>query len=356
MISQCLPSGDLLPTANTNNTGTGSLSWSNPLNILTSNNSYASCGSLLGILASAQTNYMYTTAYGFAVPLTATVCGIEVRVERNAAGLLIGSSVNDKNVFMMKAGAPIGTNHASGSNWSGSDAVAVYGNNADLWGTTWTPAEINAGNFGMALSAQLNAGLASLFLTANVDMTSIKVYYEISTLPVELVSFIGKPQNETVKLEWQTASEKNNRYFDLEKMNDDYSWTALERVAGNGNSLSTLSYQSYDKNPSEINYYRLKQVDYNFKFTYSPVISVEYTLSRDATIRMYPVPATTHLTIATPYHVKKIEVIADDGSVIVPEIEQEDPVKINTAALSPGIYILKLNGDSENSIKKFIKE
>lgn len=195
IFAQTINSGATHPDSCISNAAVGTLAWSSPLDVISSNNSYASCGALLGTLASAQTNYLQASGYGFSIPASATISGIEVRVERNAVGLLIGASVTDKNVYLMKAGTQIGTNHASGAGWSGSDVVAIYGNSADLWGTSWTPAQINATNFGTLFSAQLSAGLSSLYLTANVDAISVTVYYQNSLTPP---SVTGQPSSQTI--------------------------------------------------------------------------------------------------------------------------------------------------------------
>lgn len=356
-FSQCLPTGATAPSTVTNNAVAGSLGWSNLLNGISSNNSYISCGSLLGILASAQTNYIQSSGYGFAIPSTATVCGIEVRVERNATGLLIGSSITDKNVFLTKAGVQVGTNHASGAGWSGSDGVAVYGNNADLWGTTWTPAQINASNFGVLFSAQMNAGLASLFLTANVDAITVTVHYDAGTLPVEFISFKGEPESQTIRLEWLTASEKNNAYFDVEKMNEDYSWSVIETIAGKGNSSGITTYLSYDEHPDPINYYRIRQVDLNRQSSLSETISVDYKTEASNKPLLYPVPANTILTIDYERPVQNVEVFSSEGLAIETGFEkQEKGVRLNITSLAQGIYFLKLYTRSEVIVTRFIKE
>ncbi len=357
LCSQCVPTGAAAPSTVTNNSATGSFSWSNSLNCASSDNSYTSCGVLLGILASAQTNYMQSSGYGFAIPATATVCGIEVRMERHAAGLLIGSSITDKHVFLMKAGAQVGTNHASGSGWSGSDGVAVYGHPADLWGTTWTPAQINASDFGLLFSAQMNAGLASLFLTANIDAISVTVHYNAGILPVEFVSFNGAPESQTIRLEWRTATEKNNAYFDVEKMNEDYSWRVIETVAGNGNSSEVNAYLSYDAHPDAINYYRIRQVDINRQSSLSETISVDYKTPAGSEPLLYPVPASNILHIAYEPAIQHVEVFSSKGLAFETGFLKEDKqILLNIASLPQGIYFLKLYTPTEVIVKRFIKE
>jgi hypothetical protein len=354
---QCVPTGATPPSTLANNAAVGSVTWSNLSNAISSNNSYASCGILLGILGTAQTNYIQALNCGLAIPSTATVCGIEVQVERSAAGLLIGSSVKDQNLFLVKAGAQVGSNHASSSNWAGSDAIAVYGNNADLWGTTWTPAQINASNFGVQLSAQMNAGLASLFLTANVDAIAITVYYTTGTLPVELISFSGQQESQTIRLEWRTASEKNNAYFDVEKMDEHYGWNIIETLAGKGNSSSMTSYTLYDQNPETLNYYRIRQVDVNKQSSLSETISVEYKTGSGNKPKVYPIPANSILHIDSQSPIQSLEIISSKGFEMQAELQQQETgAQINIASLAPGIYFLKMYTRTEVIMTRFVKE
>ncbi len=103
VTSLCGQSPITKPTTSlSNNASVGWLAWSNLGNGISPNNAYISCGALLGVLASAQTNYILASGFGFEIPNDPTITAIEARVERNAAGLLIGSSITDKNVFIIK--------------------------------------------------------------------------------------------------------------------------------------------------------------------------------------------------------------------------------------------------------------
>src|SRR5207342_1501550 len=74
------------------------------------------------------------------IPATAIIRGIQVEIVRKASG----TSVDDEDVLLMKAGSTNGiTDHASGTDWGTSDGTVTYGSATDLWGTTWTAAQIN---------------------------------------------------------------------------------------------------------------------------------------------------------------------------------------------------------------------
>jgi hypothetical protein len=95
------------------------------------------------------------------------------------------------------------------------------------------------------------------------------------SLPIELLSFRGTTDNVKNYLYWKTASEINNDYFTLERSFDGIYFEPLTRVEGVGNSTQLINYSYIDDNPENIiNYYRLKQTDYNGNSSYSNIISI----------------------------------------------------------------------------------
>ena len=108
--------------------------------------------------------------YGFTIPGGATIDGIEVIVGRRNSS---APGLADDIIRLAKAGTAIGDNKSTGVTWPTSEASITYGSPTDLWGTTWTPAEINAGGFGATLNP-LNTGNAE---NAAVDYHRIIVYY-----------------------------------------------------------------------------------------------------------------------------------------------------------------------------------
>lgn len=105
------------------------------------------------------------------------------------------------------------------------------------------------------------AGLISVYY---YDITRFTIDCA-SPLPIELVSFTGEKLfcNENV-LKWSTATETNNDHFEINRSSDAVNYIKIGEEAGAGNSTQTLSYYFLDLNPlPNINYYRLKQVDFN---------------------------------------------------------------------------------------------
>lgn len=98
----------------------------------------------------------------------------------------------------------------------------------------------------------------------------------IVTLPIELTSFTGKKEGRNNELSWETDSEVNNDFFTIEKTTDGVHYEIVGVENGAGNSVNHLNYKLFDTHvEKEINYYRLKQTDYDGKFTYSTLISID---------------------------------------------------------------------------------
>jgi hypothetical protein len=146
-------------------------SWSNTSNIFSSNNSDATV-SLTSSGSNRRSEYLEATGFGFSIPVGSTIDGIEVSVEKSASS---SSSIRDRDVYLTKDGSNnVGDDYAESVDWSTSDATTIYGGAADLWGTTWTAAEINSSNFGLLFKCRNRAGGSR---TASIDHISITVYY-----------------------------------------------------------------------------------------------------------------------------------------------------------------------------------
>ncbi|RKD19043.1 hypothetical protein BCY91_14300 [Pelobium manganitolerans] len=95
-----------------------------------------------------------------------------------------------------------------------------------------------------------------------------------STLPVTLTSFTAKTLDERILLNWKTASEKNNNHFELYRSGDGETFSYLTSLSAAGNTETEQGYQFIDDNPlTGINYYQLKQVDFDGKSTSVAVTS-----------------------------------------------------------------------------------
>jgi Tfp pilus assembly protein PilX len=161
-------SGPRSPTAAT---GT---SWTSPTNAFSSNNTYAT----YSVASGGNSNYLDVTGFGFTIPATALIRGISVSIERKSSAT---NSLRDDDVYIKKSACtdPCGSDRADTSTYYGtSDSSDSHGSSSDLWGKTWTAADINSSSFGVHYRTHNFAGSAA---TASIDQITITVTYSADT-------------------------------------------------------------------------------------------------------------------------------------------------------------------------------
>lgn len=161
------------PTTCATVAGIGTVNWGGPANARTSNNSYATAN-----VDGTTSRYLQCTGYNFAIPTGATITGITVRVERRSSSTANGGS-RDAAMRLVKAGLIGATDRATATIYTTADVIEAHGGATDLWGTTWTPAEINAANFGAAFAATKPSATGAAH-TIRVDHISITVDYTLT--------------------------------------------------------------------------------------------------------------------------------------------------------------------------------
>jgi hypothetical protein len=154
--------------------GGGGANWTNPANGGVSDDLYAQA-----TVDGTVTDALACDDYGFSIPASAVVLGIVVNVERKSTSVANGGS-RDQSLRLLKAGVAVGSNLATATVYTTTDTVEAHGGPADLWGTTWTPAEINAGNFGAVFTATKPSGTGGSH-TLTIDQIEIIVYYTDSS-------------------------------------------------------------------------------------------------------------------------------------------------------------------------------
>ncbi|SDG08996.1 Por secretion system C-terminal sorting domain-containing protein [Dyadobacter soli] len=178
-----------------------------------------------------------------------------------------------------------------------------------------------------------NALVPGLVLKGEVDAT---------ILPVTLISFEGKSQDNQTKLTWKTTSETNNKGFEIERSADARTFEKIGFVDGSGDSKENQFYHFTDLDPFAKSYYRLKQLDYDGKFEYSTVIAVK---GEGAILKVYPNPAQEYLTISGIAQ-KQFFSITDQSGRIVLEGQVADKGQISIKNLVPGRYVVRIDGES----------
>ena len=168
-------------------------------------------------------------------------------------------------------------------------------------------------------------------------------------LPITLLYFKGKiNDNYSNLLEWSTTSEINNDFFTLEHSEDAIDFTPIGNVPGAGNSMTQLFYHLIDDNPTTgINYYRLKQTDFNGEFAYSNIIAVNNNITE---INIYT--ANDYLFIQSKEILTGNIKIYDAVGRIIYSDNINSNQKIKTSSFTSGIYIVKVRTANNFIVEK----
>lgn len=186
----------------------------------------------------------------------------------------------------------------------------------------------------------------------------IPIFQSTSILPVELLYFTAKAQGSQSLLEWKTASEINNSHFEIERSNDAIQFEKIGEVAGSGNSNIEIHYQFTDELPiSGINYYRLKQVDYDGAFEYSNIVSVyfEDLLS----ISVFPNPSSQQIFVQMKENRQdlRLQIFNITGQLLLESTlpKGDSRAAMDVSALPRGTYFVRVNGDQTILTQQFVK-
>lgn len=337
-------------------------------------------------------NYLYATCgYGGAENK-----GGVIRIKTDGTGYQVLHEFNGTNDGSLPMGAPIvasngkvyGTTSSGGNNMTGT----VY--RVDIDGSNYTILrnldDAVDGGFPVAGIIQASDGLlygstyaggsgggGGTLYKLNLDGSGFTVIRSFSVdndgqgnstlidlrgnfvLPVELISFNGEKKGQTSLLTWKTAQEQNNDHFEIERSPDGSvnSFVSVGTIPGKGNTNNITSYSFTDRMPLDgINYYRLKQVDIDGKFTYSRTIPITFA-GLDKVI-VYPNPASDRLYIRLPRgdHYTTARIMNTSGSIVQQTTIITSVHDINIRALPSGWYTLQLIGEKQQQQVVFLKQ
>lgn len=178
-------------------------------------------------------------------------------------------------------------------------------------------------------------------------------------LPVEFLNVTATAKGSGVSVNWSTASESNNKYFDVEKSTDGgNNWSLVNTVYTNGNSSAVRNYNSYDAKPvGGYNSYRIKQVDIDGNFKYSVTVRVKINIDRTA-ITVLANPFVSNITVdfltntnSTVY----VRLVDITGKLVTTQkwaVSQGSSRRTmdNVSNLSNGMYILTVTDENGNQI------
>lgn len=178
------------------------------------------------------------------------------------------------------------------------------------------------------------------------------------SVPVRLLAFAVSVESNLTVLSFTTATERNNDLFVIERSINGIDFEEIGSVDGHGNSSTVNHYQFIDKNPLVgVNYYRLKQVDFDGQFEYSPIRKAVFGQINEIYISPSPVTSEIKIQLVKAFtQDAAFDIIAIDGRIAISGIVPAETTefKINGAELLNGIYLLRiLSDDNQNIVKKF---
>lgn len=174
-----------------------------------------------------------------------------------------------------------------------------------------------------------------------------------------------KTAGKQVQLVWSTENEENYTYFTVERSTDG---GKTFEILGGPSATGAGTYSLLDKNPSDQNLYRLKQVDVNDSITYSKIIPIGYSnLSNSlakSNIGLYPNPASTIINITVPSTTSVVDtyqvtITNSSGMIIKNFVSAQATWQTNVSDLMPGTYLVKVINKTDNSYvgnTKFVKQ
>ncbi|MFK7772909.1 MAG: FG-GAP-like repeat-containing protein [Saprospiraceae bacterium] len=191
-----------------------------------------------------------------------------------------------------------------------------------------------------------------------VERYGSKMYYQefkgVGALPVELTEFSARQNNETVSLNWQTASELNNKQFEVERSKDGNNWEVIDIVEGRGTITHYQNYHSIDEKPiAGKSYYRLKQVDFDGAFEYSDIKSVDFRSNiQNDQLKFFPNPASSTIYISkNKIELDQLVLINMQGQVVNENITMEktgeNGIRIDINNLSRGVYFIRYKNEGK---------
>lgn len=350
--SQCIASGSNSPDTALSVSFSGSdYNFDNPLNILTDDNSFSEASSVFSLF-SKQTEYLQAKDFDFSIPTGATICGIEVTVVKRATNVLLNLAyITDYSVRIIKNNAFTPDDKADPSTeWSSTETYSSYGGINELWGTTWSPADINSDNFGISFSAEIHT-TASLFPSARIDHISITVYYlDPTILPAQSIQFhVANGAKNTAMLSWKPTDMEEAASFAVERSVNGTKWEALNGTPQK-NTISPLLTFTDDRPLPGKSFYRLKKMGASGEVRYSTVLPFERT---DITsIKCYPNPFTSFIKVTGVFPGEQVAITDIYGKRLYlssPAINNS--IKIDVSDLQPGMYVIS-TGKRKMKIQK----
>jgi hypothetical protein len=173
-------------------------------------------------------------------------------------------------------------------------------------------------------------------------------------LPIELVAFNATCMSDFTQIRWTTASEKNNKMFELYKSDNALDWEWIHTESGQGDKASETNYQYFD-NDKKPAYYRLKDIDFDGKENWSQIIFADCESNTSKT-EIYPNPASDYIKVVIPFEESTtLNILSIEGKILktLPLVSKNNVINIKD--LSVGVYLMELSNKTFNKRTRFFK-
>ncbi|MBY0425228.1 MAG: T9SS type A sorting domain-containing protein, partial [Cytophagales bacterium] len=183
-----------------------------------------------------------------------------------------------------------------------------------------------------------------------------------SILPIILLDFELREENQGVLVKWGTISEKNNDHFEVLKSTDGVHFYSIGRVEGNGNSTNKTYYSLLDNNKTlGKSYYKIQQVDYNGESSFSDTRSISIQNLKFLTVA--PNPGNGILNLESFLSVDA-EVKISVQNILAEELYHSEELAskgaftktIQIDQLASGMYLIQLTSGNDAQVVKYIKQ
>jgi Secretion system C-terminal sorting domain/Metallo-peptidase family M12 len=174
-------------------------------------------------------------------------------------------------------------------------------------------------------------------------------------LPIELTTFTGSFSQNKNNLTWATASEKNNKGFQIERSYDATHWLSIGYVKGIGNSETQKTYNFQDVSPLGLSYYRLRQQDFDGKETFSNVISIKSESKTKVILAPNPVQNELIISFESETYAEEVNVYDLLGRLISQYKKPLNRLEVDMRNVQAGMYIVEINMDGKRVREKILK-
>jgi hypothetical protein len=251
------------------------------------------------------------------------------------------------------------------------DIYATTPSGSESSGLTFTPdfrfgfLSIMGASGSNATSALDATGTPIMFNTSNTLIIANKKFLgSLAAVPVEFYEFkVSRKGEDAAYIQWSTASETNNEKFLVERSVDGLNYTTIATIAGAGNSVSVQNYTMLDPSlEPRTYYYRIKQVDFDGKYSYSVVRILNLNSNLVAQPEIYPVPFNGDLKVKMELDTEsetELKILDMNGKTVLRKsfegTKGTNIFNLNTTQLTSGVYFLEISNGGTVYSEKIVK-